>query len=197
MCESELPNPVPQPQDPPEKLSGASEDAVPPDPLLESGSYIDPGSNDSGAEFSEHQQNEQNQNVKFKPGSVIAATPISMVAPSGGSPEAKPTPRPAARRSMEEMAKRPSWLPEDWKIDLKVRTSGATAGLIDRYYIEPSGQRKFRSKNEVLQFLETGGTPKRKLNSGADDTPSGSSGKQKQKKSRAKQEKSEVINLDP
>ncbi|KAK6926973.1 Methyl-CpG DNA binding [Dillenia turbinata] len=48
------------------------------------------------------------------------------------------------------------WLPDDWLVDYKVRQSGASAGQIDRYYIEPRSGCRFRSKNEVLLFLKTG-----------------------------------------
>ncbi|XP_073142330.1 methyl-CpG-binding domain-containing protein 6-like [Henckelia pumila] len=98
---------------------------------------------------------------------VIDAVPISMVAPDDDL--AEPTTKVVKRRSMEEMAKKPEWLPEDWKIDLRVRTSGASTGLIDRYFFDPSG-RKFRSKHEVLHFLGTG----KKLKRNADNVPSGS-----------------------
>ncbi|KAI3461267.1 hypothetical protein Pfo_017930 [Paulownia fortunei] len=117
-----------------------------------------------------------------------------MLRPGEGSVEAAP--RSVRRRNPEEMAKRPSWLPEDWKIDLRVRSSGATAGLIDRYYVEPSGQRKFRSKIEVLHFLETGNKPKRKSTSETDTGPSGSPVSQKQKKSSTKRKRSEALNSD-
>ncbi|KAH6836794.1 methyl-CPG-binding domain protein 5 [Perilla frutescens var. hirtella] len=138
-------------------------DATPTDPLLETGSYIDPGRNDpataaaAAAELPHHQPD---GNPEFAPGTVIAAEPISMYVPGEDSAEA--TPRAVRRRNPDEMLKRPSWLPEDWTIDLRVRSSGATAGLIDRYYVEPSGHRKFRSKIEVLHYLETGSKPKRK-----------------------------------
>ncbi|KAK8637569.1 hypothetical protein V6N13_136045 [Hibiscus sabdariffa] len=59
-----------------------------------------------------------------------------------------------------------SWLPPGWLIEDRVRSSGATAGLVDRYYFEPSSGRRFRSKKEVLYFLETGSPPpKRKKGS--------------------------------
>ncbi|KAL3828596.1 hypothetical protein ACJIZ3_017398 [Penstemon smallii] len=161
---SPKPDPV-RPQDP--EVSPTA-----PDPLLQSGSFIDP------------------DQPAFEPGTVIAAQPISMVAPDGTDA----TPRaPVMRRSLEEMAKRPNWLPEDWKIDLKVRTSGASAGLIDRYYYPPSGQRKFRSKTEVLRYLDTESNPKQKLDTEADAGPSGN---QKQKKSSVKRKKSEAVNSD-
>ncbi|KAK4441312.1 Methyl-CpG-binding domain-containing protein 6 [Sesamum alatum] len=194
MSEPQLPNPNPHSQEPAGSPTELPADAIPPDPLLESGSFIDPDRNDTGAESPQHQQCEQAPNVEFGPGVVIAAEPISMLAPAEDSPETAP--RSTRRRNPEEMSKRPSWLPEDWKIDLRVRSSGATAGLIDRYYVEPSGQRKFRSKNEVLHYLETGDKRKRKPTSEADAGSSATPPSQKQKKSTAKSKKSKTLNSD-
>ncbi|PIN25208.1 hypothetical protein CDL12_02045 [Handroanthus impetiginosus] len=193
MSESQDPNPVPQPQDPPASPSEPPAESNPTDPLLGSGSFIDPDRNDTGAESSDKQQGEQTRNVEFDPGVVIAAEPISMLRPGEASPESAP--RSARRRNPEEMAKKPSWLPEDWKIELRVRSSGATAGLIDRYYVEPSGQRKFRSKVEVLSFLETG-SKRRKSTSETDAKASKSPASEKQKKSGAKRKKSEAVSSD-
>ncbi|KAK1572213.1 hypothetical protein Q3G72_029184 [Acer saccharum] len=50
----------------------------------------------------------------------------------------------------------PSWLPPGWKMDSKVRTSDATAGVVDKYYINTVSGYRFRSKKEVLYFLESG-----------------------------------------
>ncbi|KAK1430489.1 hypothetical protein QVD17_13266 [Tagetes erecta] len=63
---------------------------------------------------------------------------------------------------------RPTWLPDDWGMKLKKRTSGATEGTVDRYYISPSGQR-LRSKNEVLNFIETGSKRKKPSAASSDD----------------------------
>ncbi|KAK6138211.1 hypothetical protein DH2020_028045 [Rehmannia glutinosa] len=158
---------VPDPAASPSELPAGS---IPPDPLLGSDSFIDPGRTDAGAESPEYQKHEHTPNVEFAPGVVIAAEPISMLRPGESSVEEPP--RSVRRRNPEEMAKRPSWLPEDWKIDLKVRSSGASAGLIDRewelkfearspggyagkvdkYYVEPTGQRKFRSRMRCFTF---------------------------------------------
>ncbi|KAL2240056.1 UNVERIFIED_CONTAM: hypothetical protein Sindi_0646800 [Sesamum indicum] len=127
MSEPQLPNPNPQPAGTPTELPAHS---IPPDPLLDSGSFIDPDRHDTGAESPQHHQCQPAPSVEFGPGVVIAAEPISMLAPSENSAEAAP--RSVRRRNPEEMSKRPSWLPEDWQIDLRVRASGATAGLIDR-----------------------------------------------------------------
>ncbi|XP_073064793.1 methyl-CpG-binding domain-containing protein 6-like [Primulina eburnea] len=131
-----------------------------PDPVLGSGAFADVDGGDSPGD--QHHQQEGG----FQSMPIIDAVPISMVAP--GDFLAEPTPKVSKRRNMEEMAKKPEWLPEDWRIDLRVRTSGASTGLIDRYFFDPSG-RKFRSKHEVLHFLETGKKP---LKRNADDVPS-------------------------
>ncbi|XP_010426094.1 PREDICTED: methyl-CpG-binding domain-containing protein 5-like [Camelina sativa] len=53
-----------------------------------------------------------------------------------------------------------NWLPPDWRTEVRVRTSGTKAGVVDKFYYEPITGRKFRSKNEVLYYLEHG-TPKK------------------------------------
>ncbi|CAL5423959.1 unnamed protein product [Camellia sinensis] len=82
------------------------------------------------------------------------------------------------------LQKRPEWLPWGWWIDYRARSSGASAGLVDKlwsiyrirfrtrlhccvdgigyYYFDPVSGRRFRSKKEVDYFLETGSTRKRK-----------------------------------
>ncbi|XP_042041741.1 methyl-CpG-binding domain-containing protein 5-like [Salvia splendens] len=102
------------------------------------------------------------------PRRVYNPEPISYFIP--GEAPAEPAPRAAQRRDPEE---RPSWLPENWTTELRRRSSGATAGQTDRYYIEPTGKRRFRSKLEVLRFLETGSSkPKRKAPSATETTAS-------------------------
>ncbi|KAJ8630482.1 hypothetical protein MRB53_023805 [Persea americana] len=51
---------------------------------------------------------------------------------------------------------RPKWLPNDWRMEVRIRTSGKTAGMKDRYYYDPKSHRRFRSKREVESFLQTG-----------------------------------------
>ncbi|PHT27535.1 hypothetical protein CQW23_32852 [Capsicum baccatum] len=41
------------------------------------------------------------------------------------------TPVHKVNRLVEVNVKRPSWLPEDWKFEPKVRTNGASAGAVD------------------------------------------------------------------
>ncbi|KFK33990.1 hypothetical protein AALP_AA5G087600 [Arabis alpina] len=65
-----------------------------------------------------------------------------------------------------------NWLPPGWTTQEKVRTSGTKAGTVDKFYYEPVTGRKFRSKTEVMYYVEHG-TPKKpgkKAESG--ETPS-------------------------
>ncbi|KAK8536144.1 hypothetical protein V6N13_009522 [Hibiscus sabdariffa] len=68
----------------------------------------------------------------------------------------------------------------------RVRSSGATAGLVDKYYVDPSSGRKFRSRKEVLYYLETGTSqPKKKKGTetfGSEDVGTGNSGGNRKKK---------------
>lgn len=114
-----------------------------PDPLLGSGSFIDP--NNGG-----------DQNA---------------------SKEADNSPNPSSALLKRT---RPSWLPENWEMQLRQRTSGATEGTVDRYYIAPSGHR-LRSKNEVLNFLETGSKRKKPATNSDDATSEGSAPRSKKK----------------
>ncbi|XP_041992220.1 methyl-CpG-binding domain-containing protein 5-like [Salvia splendens] len=187
MSESHLPpNPLPQP-------NPTNPENTPADPLLDTDAYIDdPCRNITDAAEAELPKQPL---PEFAPGVVIAAEPISMYVPDPeeAAPE-QPAPRTARRRDPEEMAKRPSWLPEDWKIELKKRVSGASAGLYDPYYCEPTGQHRFRSKVEVLHFLETGSKPtKRKATSESETAkPSKSPATQTKKKSATNRKKTEA-----
>ncbi|KAF8094816.1 hypothetical protein N665_0352s0024 [Sinapis alba] len=64
-------------------------------------------------------------------------------------------------KSRKRSAPLENWLPPGWRVEDKVRTSGATAGAVDKYYLEPITGRKFRSRTEVLYYLEHGTTPKK------------------------------------
>ncbi|KAK9280156.1 hypothetical protein L1049_013843 [Liquidambar formosana] len=44
-------------------------------------------------------------------------------------------------------------LPDDWIVEGRPRTSGSTAGIIDRYYYEPGTGRQFRSLRSVEKYL--------------------------------------------
>uniref|UniRef100_A0A0D6QZI1 MBD domain-containing protein n=2 Tax=Araucaria cunninghamii TaxID=56994 RepID=A0A0D6QZI1_ARACU len=59
-------------------------------------------------------------------------------------------------RRPTEIIDSPDWLPPGWRTELKTREAGSSAGLKDKYYYDPVSQRRFRSKVEVLTYLETG-----------------------------------------
>ncbi|KAF5751443.1 Methyl-CpG-binding domain-containing protein 6 [Tripterygium wilfordii] len=106
-----------------------------------------------------------------KPTATVAGTPDS------GARRVKPGADPA------------SWLPQGWRVEDRMRNSGATAGTVDKYYFDPVSGFKFRSKKEVFEFLETGTTRKKRKameNPDADMNTSGGSGKRKSKKSDSK-----------
>ncbi|KAG9153569.1 hypothetical protein Leryth_008508 [Lithospermum erythrorhizon] len=172
--------PVPHPE----------EDLIPPDPLLDSNTFIHIDDDDV-IPLQTHKPDSggdvitPNNPTPLKPHesdldddvSITNPTPLKTIRPGSDSKGSK------SKRQPEEMAERPEWLPLDWRIEVRMRTSGATAGSYDRYYISPSG-RKFRSKTEVLHFLETGSTKKRKAD--ADGMPPASSKNQKDKKPKRK-----------
>ncbi|NP_001316316.1 methyl-CpG-binding domain-containing protein 5 [Solanum lycopersicum] len=175
---------------PPATVTGDDfrDDSLPRDPLLQSGTYIDAESNVDTT---------PNKGVRPNAGNVPDLTP----APAEGTQEIQSvdtvaqtvTPLRYGSRSAEVSVERPTWLPESWRFEAKVRTSGATAGTVDRYYYEPVTGSKFRSKTEVLYFLETGGKRKKAITgttgSGTDATPSETPPIKKQKKSISKTKK--------
>ncbi|KAK2971899.1 hypothetical protein RJ640_000522 [Escallonia rubra] len=57
---------------------------------------------------------------------------------------------------------------------------------MEKYYFEPTLGKRFRSKKEVLYFLETGSKRKKRSSSDADAVPSDSVGGHKEKKSKTK-----------
>ncbi|XP_031254175.1 methyl-CpG-binding domain-containing protein 5-like isoform X1 [Pistacia vera] len=172
------PNLKSQQPDPPVPLSSSAD--FPPDPLLKSGSFITANSptptptanpptttttataTAASTTTSAHTQNKKSPNQATSNGSESQSTPSKRRPPTAPPPET------------------PEWLPPGWLVEDRVRSSGATAGLIDRYYFDPSSARRFRSKKEVLYFLETGTPRKRKKgaeNSNADVDKSGTKGK--------------------
>ncbi|KAI3700358.1 hypothetical protein L2E82_44984 [Cichorium intybus] len=142
-------------------IPSESEDQVAtPDPLLGSGSFIDPnnGGDKNASKETENSSNPDSIHLKYT---------------------------------------RPSWLPENWEMILRKRTSGATEGTIDRYYISPSGQR-LRSKNEVLTFLETGGKRKKTTPNtpNSDDAASEGSAPRSKKKTSARKKVHAAFTFD-
>ncbi|XP_047980439.1 methyl-CpG-binding domain-containing protein 5-like isoform X2 [Salvia hispanica] len=70
-------------------------------------------------------------------------------------------------------------------------------GVKEKYYIEPTGKHRFRSKLEVLHFLETGSTrPKRKAPSATETTPSTTPASETQSRASAIRKKSEAVVSD-
>ncbi|GMN24328.1 hypothetical protein TIFTF001_000508 [Ficus carica] len=51
-------------------------------------------------------------------------------------------------------------LPDGWRIEEKQRSSGASHGVVDKYYIEPKTRKKFRSLAAVKRYLIDGKTEK-------------------------------------
>ncbi|XP_016483756.1 methyl-CpG-binding domain-containing protein 5 [Nicotiana tabacum] len=159
-------------------------DCLPPDPLLQSGTYIHADSNATVETTPERSLLDEPHVSDPMPAApaMESTAEIQTVSPE------LVTPKRRQNKSVEVTSERPSWLPENWKIEMRVRTSGATAGSTDRYFFEPVSGRKFRSKVEVLYFLETGGKRK-KGNTGNEATPSETSKSQKQKKGGSKTQK--------
>ncbi|RZC78763.1 hypothetical protein C5167_002960 [Papaver somniferum] len=56
----------------------------------------------------------------------------------------------------------PDWLPEGWQLERKKRENGVNTGMVETFYYDPEKGRQFRSKSEVLLFLESGTRRKRK-----------------------------------
>ncbi|KAI3966314.1 hypothetical protein MKX01_018146 [Papaver californicum] len=50
----------------------------------------------------------------------------------------------------------PDWLPQGWQLERKKRENGVNTGMIETFYYDPEKGRQFRSKSEVLLFLESG-----------------------------------------
>ncbi|KAI3937892.1 hypothetical protein MKX01_027819 [Papaver californicum] len=56
----------------------------------------------------------------------------------------------------------PDWLPQGWQLERKKRENGVNTGMVETFYYDPEKGRQFRSKSEVLLFLESGIRRKRK-----------------------------------
>eukprot|EP00252_Welwitschia_mirabilis_P015403 TRINITY_DN3385_c0_g1_i2.p1 TRINITY_DN3385_c0_g1~~TRINITY_DN3385_c0_g1_i2.p1 ORF type:complete len:311 (+),score=52.44 TRINITY_DN3385_c0_g1_i2:228-1160(+) len=59
-------------------------------------------------------------------------------------------------RQVGRIIKNPDWLPPGWITEIKIRDGGVSHGGIDRFFYDPVSNHRFRSKREVLNFLETG-----------------------------------------
>ncbi|KAK1382938.1 hypothetical protein POM88_020673 [Heracleum sosnowskyi] len=60
-----------------------------------------------------------------------------------------------SRKGTKDGKKNESWLPSNWTVIRKTRTTGATTGVIDKYYVEPETHKRFRSKIAVQRYLES------------------------------------------
>ncbi|KAK9727242.1 hypothetical protein RND81_05G267800 [Saponaria officinalis] len=121
-------------------------DPVQPDPLLKPGAFIDPTPASNG-----------NGTPKPRPNALAASQPSDQKPGSSGPID------------VTDHANRPDWLPSGWVFKETLRTSGASAGSKDKYFIDPTG-RRFRSKKEVFNFIETGATPKKRRGTDSDAT---------------------------
>ncbi|KAL4341305.1 hypothetical protein GQ457_08G001160 [Hibiscus cannabinus] len=154
---------------------------LPSDPLLKPGAFID--------------ANGQSQSPKL-------TKTRNYSIPNGVQPDTPPPGPVNSSSSADPKAKRrvvapESWLPPGWLIEDRVRSSGATAGLVDKYYVEPSSGRKFRSKKEVLYFLENGSAPpKRKKGSEASSSEGLSTGNSPGNKQKKSDKKPKPLNFD-
>nr|XP_023874703.1 methyl-CpG-binding domain-containing protein 5-like [Quercus suber]POE83185.1 methyl-cpg-binding domain-containing protein 6 [Quercus suber] len=157
---------------------------LPPDPLLKSGTFIAVPQDGTTAEPPPQLRRSSDD-----------AAPACLAAEksNGDAAPVAPAPAPENAASQAETPPRrapapaPDWLPAGWSVEDRVRSSGVTAGTVDRYYFHSVSGSRFRSKKEVLYFLETGTKRKtRKPSENSDaDTMEGSGG-QKQKKSATK-----------
>ncbi|PHT28312.1 hypothetical protein CQW23_32084 [Capsicum baccatum] len=107
--------------------------SIPPDSLLHSETHI---STETNARFETAKLNKADFVVE-EGKEFDLATPVSMESESNmevqmtESVAETVTPVHKVNRSVEVNVKRPSWLPEDWKFETKVRTNGASAGAVD------------------------------------------------------------------
>ncbi|KAJ9172343.1 hypothetical protein P3X46_015591 [Hevea brasiliensis] len=127
------------------------------DPLLPNGSFINAKNNFS---TSGHTTNKPNRDShQAAPQSSGSANPVET---ETQTPTPTPT-LPKSRRKAPVLSSESAiGLPPGWLVEDRVRTSGATAGMVDKYYIEPVSGRRFRSKKEVQHYLETGTLKKNK-----------------------------------
>ncbi|XP_022753830.1 methyl-CpG-binding domain-containing protein 5-like [Durio zibethinus] len=153
-----------------------STDHLPSEPLLKPEAFVDANAQNQSAEWPKSPNGAQPETPALGPYN----------SPSSAEPKVK-------RRVVAPK----TWLPAGWLVEYRVRSSGATAGLVDKYYVDPSSGRKFRSKKEVLYFLETGMLqPKRKKGTetpGSEEVSTGISAGNKQKKS---DKKPKPLNFD-
>ncbi|KAH9627525.1 hypothetical protein KSS87_016239 [Heliosperma pusillum] len=123
-------------------------DPVQTDPLLQAGAFIDPTPTETPTS--------NGNGTKKQKTDAVETSPQPSDQKSGSSSAS------AGPVDVTDPANRPDWLPSEWLFRETLRTSGASAGSKDKYFIDPATNRRFRSKKEVFQYLETGTTPKQK-----------------------------------
>ncbi|CAI0393085.1 unnamed protein product [Linum tenue] len=141
-----------------------------PDPLLQDGAFVSPVSGSSGVEATQPGDNQQ---------------PNSSAANAAAE----------SSRSRTRVSET-SWLPPGWLVEDRVRSSGATAGTIDKYYFDPVSRRRFRSKREVQYFLETGSVKKQKKAESSDANANSAEGSSAKKSKTPKKEARVASHLD-
>uniref|UniRef100_A0A1J3CXG0 Methyl-CpG-binding domain-containing protein 6 n=1 Tax=Noccaea caerulescens TaxID=107243 RepID=A0A1J3CXG0_NOCCA len=129
----------------------------PPDPLLSTGSFISSTTNAGDGALD---SSAKRRPVKEGSGVIGSGESVRFGMSSNGKDQAQ-----AESKSRKRAAPGDNWLPPGWTVEDKVRTSGATAGSVDKYYHEPVTGRKFRSRTEVLYYLEHGTAKKGSKNS--------------------------------
>ncbi|KAF3454701.1 hypothetical protein FNV43_RR05149 [Rhamnella rubrinervis] len=165
----------------------------PSDPLLKSGSFI------VGSFATNGQSSMEPRKAKSSAPDKGARACPAAESSNGGQPAtpmtgSENTEFQAERGKRKATEQEMSWLPAGWHVVDKVRSSGATAGTRDKYYVDPVSGRRFRSKIEVLYFLETGSLRKKKKSMENSDADAMGSGGQKQKSS--KTAKNSTLNFD-
>ncbi|KAL0533664.1 hypothetical protein IC582_027705 [Cucumis melo] len=178
---------------------------LPPDPLLSAGSFIDSSSSSATATpistvpsptlpsrdlDRTPRKTPQTSSTRRSP---LRPDPLNSF--NGDSSPSKKVSASNSASSKSALSERPNWLPPGWVVEDRVRSSGATAGTVDKYYFDPVSNRRFRSKIEVLYFLETGTLRKRKKS--LDGNPSSTDGSDEPKgKKSSSNAKSAPLNFD-
>ncbi|KAG6583427.1 Methyl-CpG-binding domain-containing protein 6, partial [Cucurbita argyrosperma subsp. sororia] len=175
---------------------------LPPDPLLDAGSFIDSSAARCGTLPSSpnHSRDLDLNHRKKAETSSTLRSPFRADPLNAGNGDSPATKKLSGSRGTDASPKsasseKPNWLPPGWIMEDRVRTSGATAGTVDKYYFDPVSGRRFRSKIEVLYFLETGTLRKRKKSLDGNGTSADGPEEPKNKKS-SNNAKSAPLNFD-
>uniref|UniRef100_A0A803LCI1 MBD domain-containing protein n=1 Tax=Chenopodium quinoa TaxID=63459 RepID=A0A803LCI1_CHEQI len=160
-----------------------------PDPLLQSGAFIDP--------------NPISSNGVIPPtvDPVAVESPAQIPDEKGGGATSNGSKKKSGKKTAAGDESQPSdctivpnpdWLSSDWVVQERVRNSGASkANLLGlrpwQYYIEKATKVRLRSKKEVLNYIQTGSSTKRKNKTDdANGSPVPDSATPKRKKAESK-----------